>query len=54
MADMHFGVMVPQIKRNWDETKSAATAFEEMGFDSLWVNDHLYGPQSPTIPMLEA
>ncbi|HJM89694.1 MAG TPA: LLM class flavin-dependent oxidoreductase [Dehalococcoidia bacterium] len=54
MADVHFGVMVPQIKRNWDETQAAATAFEEMGFDSLWVNDHLYGPQSPTIPMLEA
>ena len=50
----HFGVMVPQIKRSWAETQRAATAFEEMGFDSLWVNDHLYGPQSPAIPMLEA
>ena len=50
----HFGVMVPQIKRTWAETQRAATAFEEMGFDSLWVNDHLYGPQSPAIPMLEA
>ena len=50
----HFGVMVPQIKRSWQETQRAATAFEEMGFDSLWVNDHLYGPQSPAIPMLEA
>ena len=50
----HFGVMVPQIKRTWQETQRAATAFEEMGFDSLWVNDHLYGPQSPAIPMLEA
>ena len=51
---VHFGVMVPQIKRSWAETQRAATAFEEMGFDSLWVNDHLYGPQSPAIPMLEA
>ena len=50
----HFGVMVPQIKRTWQETQRAASAFEEMGFDSLWVNDHLYGPQSPAIPMLEA
>ena len=25
-----------------------------MGFASLWVCDHLYGPQSPTIPILEA
>ena len=50
----HFGVMVPQIKRTWRETRRASLAFEEMGFDSLWVNDHLYGPQSPAIPMLEA
>ena len=50
----HFGVMVPQIKRSWQESQRAAAAFEEMGFDSLWVNDHLYGPQSPAIPMLEA
>jgi len=55
MSDgVHFGVMVPQIKRTWQETQRAASAFEEMGFDSLWVNDHLYGPQSPAIPMLEA
>ena len=55
MSDsVHFGVMVPQIKRTWQETRRAALAFEEMGFDSLWVNDHLYGPQSPAIPMLEA
>ena len=54
MSNVHFGVMVPQIKRTWEESRRAATAFEEMGFDSLWVNDHLYGPQSPAIPMMEA
>lgn len=54
MADVHFGVSVPQIKRTWDETCAAATEFESLGYDSLWVNDHLYGPQSPQIPMLEA
>ena len=54
MSNVHFGVMVPQIKRTWEESKRAAQAFEEMGFDSLWVNDHLYGPQSPSIPMMEA
>ena len=50
----HFGVMVPQIKRTWEQSEAAALEFEELGFDSLWVNDHLYGPQSPQIPMLEA
>ncbi len=54
MAKVHFGVMVPQISRTWDETRAAATEFEAMGYDSLWVNDHLYGPQTPSIPMLEA
>lgn len=52
--DIHFGVTIPQIKRTWEECKSASTEFEAMGFDSLWVCDHLYGPQSPTIPILEA
>lgn len=51
---VHFGVTIPQIKRTWDECKTASTEFEAMGYDSLWVCDHLYGPQSPTIPILEA
>ena len=51
---IHFGVTIPQIKRTWEECKSASTEFEAMGYDSLWVCDHLYGPQSPTIPILEA
>jgi len=54
MPRAHFGVMVPQIKRSWPEARAAAVEFEAMGFDSLWVNDHLYGPQSPQIPILEA
>jgi len=51
---VHFGVTIPQIKRTWEEAKSASIEFEAMGFDSLWVCDHLYGPQSPSIPILEA
>jgi len=54
VQDVHIGVTVPQIKRSWQESRTAATEFEAMGFDSLWVCDHLYGPQSPTIPILEA
>ncbi|MCO5201858.1 MAG: LLM class flavin-dependent oxidoreductase [Chloroflexi bacterium] len=54
MPPVHFGVTIPQIKRTWDETKSASREFEAMGYDSLWVCDHLYGPQSPSIPILEA
>ena len=54
MMKPRFGVNVPQIKRSWAETAAAAREFEELGFDSIWVNDHLYGPQSPDIPILEA
>lgn len=54
MTDVHFGVTVPQIKRTWDESVTASREFEAMGYDSLWVCDHLYGPQSPQIPILEA
>jgi len=54
MPSVHFGVTIPQIKRTWDECQSASREFEAMGFDSLWVCDHLYGPQSPQIPILEA
>ena len=51
---IHFGVTLPQIKRSWDETRAAALEFEELGFDSLWLNDHLYGIPGPHIPILEA
>lgn len=54
MANVHFGVTIPQIKRTWTEAKSNSIEFEAMGYDSLWVCDHLYGPQSPQIPILEA
>ncbi|MCK9519247.1 MAG: LLM class flavin-dependent oxidoreductase [Dehalococcoidia bacterium] len=54
MPAVHFGVTVPQIKRTFDESRTAAREFEAMGYDSLWVCDHLYGPQSPQIPILEA
>ena len=54
MTKVHFGVTIPQIKRTWDEAKSNSLEFEAMGYDSLWVCDHLYGPQSPQIPILEA
>ena len=50
----HFGVTLPQIKRPWVAAAEAARGFESLGFDSLWVCDHLYGPQSPQLPILEA
>jgi F420-dependent oxidoreductase-like protein len=51
---VRFGATLPQIKRSWDEARAAATCFDELGFDSLWVCDHLYGVPMPTLPILEA
>ena len=51
---IHFGVNLPQISRTWEETKAAALAFERLGFDSVWLNDHLYGVPRAEIPILEA
>jgi alkanesulfonate monooxygenase SsuD/methylene tetrahydromethanopterin reductase-like flavin-dependent oxidoreductase (luciferase family) len=51
---MELGVTLPQIKRTWAEARAAATEFERLGFDSVWVCDHLYGVPVPENPILEA
>lgn len=54
MAQVHFGVSLPQIKRSWDQTRAVAVEVERLGFDSVWLNDHIYGVPLPSIPILEA
>ena len=54
MATVEFGVMLPQIKRSWQETRSAAEEMDRLGYHSVWFNDHLYGIPMPQIPILEA
>jgi F420-dependent oxidoreductase-like protein len=49
-----FGVTLPQIKRTWDETRASALLVDSLGFDSLWVCDHLYGVPLPNLPIFEA
>lgn len=51
---IHFGATLPQIKRTWEETRAACLEFEALGFDSVWLNDHLYGIPAPHLPILEA
>lgn len=51
---MRFGVTLPQIKRSWSEASAAAIEFEALGFDSVWVCDHVYGVPVPSLPILEA
>ena len=51
---VHFGVTLPQIKRTWTEARDAAVEFDDLGFHSVWVCDHLYGVPMPNLPILEA
>ena len=51
---IRFGVTLPQIKRTWAEARAAAVEFDRLGFDSVWVCDHLYGVPMPNLPILEA
>jgi len=50
---VRFGATLPQIKRTWDETRAAAVEFDALGYDSLWVCDHLVGIPMPKLPILE-
>ncbi len=51
---IRFGVTLPQIKRTWQEARDAALEFDRLGYDSVWVCDHLYGVPMPNLPILEA
>jgi len=51
---VRFGVTLPQIKRSWEESRAAAVAFDDLGFDSVWVCDHVYGVPNPALPIMEA
>ena len=48
-----FGVTLPQIKRTWEEASATARELDDLGYDSLWVCDHLYGVPLPNLPILE-
>jgi len=50
----HLGVTLPQIKRSWKEASEAAVTFDRLGYDSVWVCDHVYGVPMPQLPIFEA
>ncbi|MFW2340479.1 MAG: LLM class flavin-dependent oxidoreductase, partial [Acidimicrobiia bacterium] len=43
MRPLSVGVQLPEVEREvrWDEMRSMAVLAEEIGFDSIWVGDHL-------------
>lgn len=51
---VRFGVTLPQIKRTWTDARDTAIELDRLGFDSVWVCDHLYGVPMPNLPILEA
>ena len=53
-TEVHFGVTLPQIKRTWAEARDTAIELERLGFDSVWVCDHLQGVPAPQLDILEA
>jgi alkanesulfonate monooxygenase SsuD/methylene tetrahydromethanopterin reductase-like flavin-dependent oxidoreductase (luciferase family) len=49
-----FGLYLPQVAVGYDRILERARLAEEVGFDSLWLYDHLYSPGQPDLPSLEA
>jgi alkanesulfonate monooxygenase SsuD/methylene tetrahydromethanopterin reductase-like flavin-dependent oxidoreductase (luciferase family) len=48
-----FGIYLPQVSFSYAEIIDRALVAEELGFDSLWLYDHLYAPGLPAMPCFE-
>ncbi|OBA85560.1 luciferase [Mycobacteriaceae bacterium 1482268.1] len=54
MTRAEIGVYLPQMGFSYSDILHRAQRCEEVGIDSLWLYDHLYGPGAPDYPSLEA
>ncbi|ANI39350.1 LLM class flavin-dependent oxidoreductase [Mycolicibacterium vaccae] len=54
MSRPEIGVYLPQMGFAFDEVLHRALRCEDLGIDSLWLYDHLYGPGMPDYPSMEA
>ena len=54
MTRPEIGVYLPQMGFTYSDILHRALRCEELGIDSLWLYDHLYGPGAPDYPSLEA
>lgn len=50
---VEFGIYVPQLAFGYADVLERARLCEELGFSSLWLFDHLYGPELPDTPAFE-
>ncbi|BBY43192.1 LLM class flavin-dependent oxidoreductase [Mycolicibacterium celeriflavum] len=53
-AKPEIGVYLPQMGFTYEQMLHRTRRCEELGIDSLWLYDHLYGPGAPDYPSLEA
>lgn len=51
--DVEFGIYLPQLAVGFEDILDRALCCEELGYDSFWLYDHLYGPGLPELPSLE-
>lgn len=47
------GIYLPQVAFTYDDLVARARHCDDLGFDSLWLFDHLYGPMLPDTPSFE-
>jgi len=54
MTKPEIGVFLPQMGFTYAEILHRARRCDDLGIDSLWLYDHLYGPGAPDYPSMEA
>jgi F420-dependent oxidoreductase-like protein len=55
MASVHFGIQTPQEGATFDALAAHWRAADELGFDSVWLDDHFYSVLRPrSEPQMEA
>jgi alkanesulfonate monooxygenase SsuD/methylene tetrahydromethanopterin reductase-like flavin-dependent oxidoreductase (luciferase family) len=54
MSKPEIGVYLPQMGFTYEQILHRTLLCEQLGIDSIWLYDHLYGPGAPEYPSLEA
>jgi alkanesulfonate monooxygenase SsuD/methylene tetrahydromethanopterin reductase-like flavin-dependent oxidoreductase (luciferase family) len=54
VSTLDIGVYLPQMGFAYDDMLHRARRCEQLGIESLWLYDHLYGPGVPALPSMEA
>ena len=52
-ARAEFGIYVPQLAFSYEDLLVRARSIEELGYHSMWLYDHFYGPGLPDVTSLE-